>query len=251
MASDSPEPRDRSGSNVGTSSRLPGVHGGEPTRVYFLTDVRLYAEGLSRILDLEPSIRMTGATASAREAMLTVIAAPPDVALIDLRPPEGPEIAQMLQAAAPGTSAVALAIPEAESEVIAWVEAGIARFLPRNGSLEELVAMIHSVARGETICSPYVAAILFRRVAALAGSGPRNPQQPSSAHLTMREMEIVRLIDRGMSNQEIARSLRIALPTVKNHVHNLFEKLQVHRRTEAAAAVLGPRRRIEDIDLEY
>jgi DNA-binding NarL/FixJ family response regulator len=219
--------------------------------VYFLTNVRLFAEGLSQILDLQPTIQVTGATASAREAISTVIATPPDVVLIDLQPPEGPQIVQMLQAAAPQTSVVALAVPEAETEVIAWAEAGVAGFLPREGSLEELIAMIHSVARGETICSPHVAATLFRRVAALAGSSRHGPLQSPTVHLTTREMEIVRLIDRGMSNQEIARSLHIALPTVKNHIHHLLEKLQVHRRSEAASAVLDPRRRIWDMDLRY
>src|SRR5439155_827652 len=109
----------------------------------------------------------------------------------------------------------------------------------REASIDDLVTVIESVARGEAICSPRVAAGLLRRVAALAaGHGGDLPR----AQLTNREREIVRLIDNGLSNKEIARALGIEVATVKNHVHNILEKLQVHRRGEAAARVRGTSR---------
>src|SRR5881296_1366294 len=102
-----------------------------------------------------------------------------------------------------------------------------------------LVDMAMPESRGVAICSPRVAACLLRRVAALAaGHGGDLPR----AQLTNREREIVRLIDNGLSNKEIARALGIEVATVKNHVHNILEKLQVHRRGEAAARVRGTSR---------
>jgi len=93
------------------------------------------------------------------------------------------------------------------------------------------------------VCSPRVAGALLRRIAALATDG-RSDRVP--AHLTNREREIMGLIDEGLSNKEIAKRLRIEVATVKNHVHNILEKLQVHRRGEAAARVRAalPRRAV-------
>jgi len=104
--------------------------------------------------------------------------------------------------------------------------------VPRDGTLADLRAVIESVARGEVVCSPRIAASLLRRIADLAAE--REPPPPE-LRLTSREIEIVELIDQGLSNKEIAQRLSIALPTVKNHVHSILDKLHVHRRAEAAA----------------
>lgn len=92
--------------------------------------------------------------------------------------------------------------------------------------------MVESVPRGETLCSPGIAATLFHRVAALA----RELQlEPIEGRLTARELDVRRLIEEGLANKEIATALSIELPTVKNHVHRILEKLNVRHRTEAAA----------------
>ena len=98
--------------------------------------------------------------------------------------------------------------------------------------MDDLVAVVESVARGECLLSPDIAAKLFRRVATLA----REPRlEPIQETLTARELDVLRLIDEGLSNKEIATALSIELPTVKNHVHSILEKLDVRRRTAAAA----------------
>jgi DNA-binding NarL/FixJ family response regulator len=127
---------------------------------------------------------------------------------------------------------VALALPEAEADVIACAEAGASGYVPREGTLDDVEAVIESVARGEALCSPRIAATLLRRIAATAAE--RQPA-PSEMRLTSREMEIIDLIDEGLSNKEIAQRLCIAVPTVKNHVHSILDKLHVHRRAEAVA----------------
>ena len=107
-----------------------------------------------------------------------------------------------------------------------------------DASVAELVAAIESVARGESLCTPSVAAALMRRLASLARSwADADPIEP----LTRREREILELIDEGLSNKQIAQRLRIELPTVKNHVHHILGKLGVHRRAEAAALARAAR----------
>jgi DNA-binding NarL/FixJ family response regulator len=136
-----------------------------------------------------------------------------------------------LVAAIPEVKVVAFAVPETESDIIACAEAGVAACVTREASFGELVATIERVGSGESLCSPQVAAVLLRRVATLAAA---RSVEPASA-LTGREREILDLIDEGLSNKQIAQRLCIELPTVKNHVHNLLEKLDVQSRYEAAA----------------
>jgi two-component system nitrate/nitrite response regulator NarL len=235
--------RDAAGGGL---ARRPAV-----PRVYLLTDVRLYAEGLVHILEREPSIAMIGTSPSAKQALDAIAEASVEVILLDLKPPEGPAVARLIREAAPDVWLVALAVPEADDDVVAWAEAGIAGVLPRDGSFQDLVRMIHSVVHGETVCSPRVAAALLRRVAVLARSAGRPAPISTGSQLTYRETEVVRLMGRGLSNKEIAQSLGIALPTVKNHIHHVLEKLQVRTRSEAAAIVLRRPRGGQSMDLGY
>ena len=104
-----------------------------------------------------------------------------------------------------------------------------------DASLEDLTVAVESAARGELFCSPRVAFTLLRRVGAMAiqiksAEGEAGPL----SELTLREQEILQLVDRGMSNKEIARHLGIGLATAKNHVHHILEKLHVHRRIDAS-----------------
>lgn len=235
---------------VALRARLP--------RVFVLTDVRLYAEGLVDILEREPSIDVIGTSSSPARAMDAITERSVEVMLLDLQAPEGPAVARAIRDAAPDVWLVALAVPDADDEIVAWAEAGIAGVLPREGSFRDLVLMIHSVVRGETVCSPRTAATLLRRVAVLArtagapaGVDASSTVERPGSGLTSRETEVVRLMGRGLSNKEIAESLGIALPTVKNHIHHVLEKLQVRTRSEAAAVVLGgPRPRL-GMDLRY
>ncbi len=207
-------------------------------RVLVVAEIRLYREGLAQILSRSNDITVVGTAARHEEAVASAVELTPDVVLLDMATSNGLDVARAVAHASPAGRVVALAVPEDDHEVIACAEAGVAGYVPRHASLEELVAVIQSAARGEALCSPRVAASLLRRLAALGG-GPNGAG--FAGHLTAREREIVRLIDGGLSNKEIARELGIEVATVKNHVHNLLEKLQVHRRGEAAARVRGGR----------
>jgi two-component system, NarL family, nitrate/nitrite response regulator NarL len=203
-------------------------------RVFILAGVRFYREGLEQVLGRTSSIDVVGTSAYCGDAVGRIRTLSPDVALLDLAMPEGPAAVRGILQSAPSVKVVALAISEVEDEIIAWAEAGVSGYVSRDAPLTDLVATIEGVPRGEVLCSPRVAASLLSRVGALAVQR-KSYAQPS---LTTREVEIVRLIDQGLSNKEIARALHIALPTVKNHVHHILEKLEVHHRADAASRLV-------------
>jgi DNA-binding NarL/FixJ family response regulator len=201
-------------------------------RVHIVAEVRLYREGLERVLAKEDGLLMVGSSASAPDAIAAISAGTPDVVLLDLGLPEGLEAARAIRIEFPETKVVALAIQEVEEDVIAWAEVGMAGYVNRDASLADLVATIHRAFLGEMLFPPQIAANLVQHLSRIAaGERSAAPLPP----LTARELEIVRRIGEGLSNKEIARALSIALPTVKNHVHNILEKLRIRRRTDAVA----------------
>jgi len=137
----------------------------------------------------------------------------------------------------PSVKVVAITLGETEAEVIQLAEAGVAGYVLPDGSLDDLIIAVESAVRGELYCPPRVAFTLLRRVGAIA-LGSAAAKQEEAGHpvhdLTGREREILRLVDQGMSNKQIARQLGIEVATAKNHVHNILRKLHVHRRIEAS-----------------
>jgi DNA-binding NarL/FixJ family response regulator len=201
-------------------------------RVVIACDIRLYREGLSLHLAREERLGVVGSASSADETFRVARELAPDLLLLDMAMPDSLQIVQELRRIVPDTRVIALTIPEAEGAVIACAEAGVSGFVMREASIAELVEALLSAARGEACMSPRAAAALLRRVGALAAD--RAPSSPR-AELTVREREIVQLIEDGLSNKAIAARLHVELATVKNHVHNILDKLQVHRRGEIAA----------------
>jgi two-component system nitrate/nitrite response regulator NarL len=118
-------------------------------------------------------------------------------------------------------------------DVVAIVEAGVAGYVPKEASVADLVSTLECVSRGEMPCSPRVAAGLSRRIAELAPD--LDSLQRTS--LTVRERQVLALVADDLSNKEIAQRLCIEVTTVKNHVHNMLEKLQVPTRHDAVALV--------------
>jgi DNA-binding NarL/FixJ family response regulator len=201
-------------------------------RVLILAEVGLYRDALGGALGHSERIEVAGATAGLEEALVAVEDLAPDIVLVDTRMPSSADAVRALAAATPQVKVVALAVPEVERNVIAFAEAGASGLVPREGSMQDLVTVIESVSRGEMLGSPGIAATLARHVADLARE---RRLEPIDGRLTARELEVLRLIEAGFSNKQIARTLSIELPTVKNHVHNILQKLNVDRRTEAAA----------------
>jgi two-component system nitrate/nitrite response regulator NarL len=200
------------------------------TRVVVVSEIRLYREGLVDALTRGNALEVAGTAVSANDVLHRLEQMHPDVVLLDCSAGE-PEDARAILAVAPETKLIALAVSDAEEAVIAWAEAGVAGFITREASLQEVIDTIDGVARGETIASPRLTAALDRHVRLSGAAQAARAEE----RLTCREREIVELIDAGLSNKEIASRLAIQVATVKNHVHNILEKLQVGRRGEAAA----------------
>jgi two-component system nitrate/nitrite response regulator NarL len=202
------------------------------TRVLVLAEVGLRREALALSLGSDERFDVVGVAAGLEDAVAAVERVGPEIVLVDMPTPAGANAVRTFVAAAPEIKVVVLAVPEVEADVMAVAEAGAAGYVAREGSMDDLVAAVESVARGECLLSPEIAAKLFRRVATLA----REPRlEPIGERLTARELDVLRLIEEGRSNKEIATALSIELPTVKNHVHSILKKLEVRRRTEAAA----------------
>jgi DNA-binding NarL/FixJ family response regulator len=212
-------------------------------RVYLISSMTLHREGLAEVLARRGGIELVGTAADPDDVPLTVIAAGGAERTIVVLDAGGLDVTEAAPRIARASRARVLAInvPARERDVIACAEAGVACCLTTEASIDDLVAAIESVSRGEAPCSPWTAAVLTRRVAALARErGPAKtapPPVPTTARLTSRELQIVELVDQGLSNKEIARQLCIELPTVKNHVHHILEKLGVRRRADAAAMI--------------
>jgi len=211
-------------------------------RVYLISSMTLHREGLAEVLARREGIELVGTSADPRAVPLTVIGAGGADRTVVILDAGGIDVAEAAPLARASSGPVlAINVPARERDVIACAEAGVACSLTAEASIDDLVAAIASVARGEAPCSPWTAAVLTRRIAALARErrdGAR-PAAPAAAppRLTGRELEIVELVDQGLSNKEIARALCIELPTVKNHVHRILEKLGVRRRADAAELI--------------
>lgn len=204
------------------------------TEVVVVAEVRFYREGLAGLLRDAGGFSVLATATGADEARPLLRALEPDLVVVAADPAARPELVRAIAACLPAARMVVIGVADDHPDVLPLAEAGVAGYVTSDASAEELVAVVRSVARGEASCPPRITAALLQRVASLA----RNRRVETKAgSLTARELEIVALIDRGMSNKQIAADLRIEVATVKNHVHNILEKLHVARRGQAAAAV--------------
>ena len=203
-----------------------------------VAEVRFYRDGLAQLLAHRQGFVVAATARGPEEALAAIREHGPDVVLLALGDATGSSLVQEIVAEAPSSSVVALGVAEEEDDILALAEAGVAGYVTTDGSADDVLAAVESVARGETLCSPRIAATLLRRIAALT---QERRARPDDARLTARERQVLGLIEQGLSNKEIARGLCIEVATVKNHVHNILEKLQVKRRGEAAALLRRPK----------
>ncbi|MFC8130899.1 LuxR C-terminal-related transcriptional regulator [Streptomyces sp. NPDC057302] len=201
--------------------------------VVIIAAVRLYRDGLADVLRQHGTITVAGVAANGSAGVECVRRCRPDLVLVDTSTPGGADTLTELRAVAPQSRVVVLGVAESGAEILECVEAGAVGYVPRDGSLTDLIATLERAGRGEAVCSPDILAELLRRVAELTGCSPFTAN--GSDQLTSRELQVVRLIENGLTNKEIADRLSMAVPTVKNHIHNIFGKLQIRRRSEAAA----------------
>jgi len=203
-------------------------------RLFILSNVQILCEGLSLALSQQPSVIVVG-SADLSTPPAQIAEYHPHVLLLDIATPRGLSMSVPLRQMLPTTKIVAIAVAEVEHEVIACAEAGVSGFVSCKGSIRDVVAAAHSAVRGELVCSPRMAALLFSRLRTLSATRTDAPHNT----LTPREQEVSSLLGQGLSNKEIARLLRIQHATVKNHIHSILSKLQVQRRGQVGARIQG------------
>jgi two-component system, NarL family, nitrate/nitrite response regulator NarL len=195
-------------------------------RIVIVSDIRLYRDGLAWVLSQLDDVAAVVTCRSAVDCVDVGRRCTPNIILVDMSTASSAASARLFAREFSSAKIVALAVPETEPHVLACVEAGVTGYVPREGSIEDLVSAIRHSARGEAVCSPVIAAGLMRRVAALARD------KSAATSLTARELQIAEHIALGASNRVIATRLGIEVCTVKNHVHNILEKLGVDRRAD-------------------
>ena len=205
-----------------------------PIRALLLAPGRLFADALQVALSDGPVV-VAAATADPEEAVALISSLGPGVVLVHAAA-AGPLVIRRL-ARAGAAPVVALGVVDREEDVLAVLEAGAVGYVLHRASLADAVATIEAVGAGRTVCSPRVLAAVFRRLCELSARGLAAGRGDS---LSAREREVMGLIARGLANKQIARTLGIAVCTVKNHVHNLLEKLGVDRRRAAARFASAP-----------
>jgi two-component system nitrate/nitrite response regulator NarL len=198
-------------------------------RVFVVSDVRIYREGLTLALTSAGGFEVVAMAGSDPGLLSSIEGARPDAVIVDLSA-NGMEAIRRVRSELPQLRVVAFGVDENEQDILACAENGVAGYVCREASSEELADNLRSAIRDEVVCSPKIAASLFRRLASLASRATTGDDR-----LTIRERQVLALIRHGLANKQIAVELSIAEATVKNHVHNLLEKLHVKRRAQAAS----------------
>ena len=214
--------------------RIARANGSEeaPQDLLILSDIRFLCEGLAAVLARDGAFAVSVA-ATLDQALAAAAAKPSPIILVDAALPDGRATVARLRQLAPSAQIVALALSETEADVIAWAEAGVCGYVPRNTALDELAAFLGKIMSREQVCSSRIAGGMLRWIADMRAAGAA-VATPDATALTAREDQVVRLVAAGLSNKEIARQLDIGLPTVKSHVHNVLGKLALARRSQVA-----------------
>jgi len=209
-----------------------------PTRIVLVYDHSIMRQGLRAVLEREDDLRVVGEAGTPADAVATVAASRPHVVLLDLKLTAGPQtdgldVCRRLTAAHPGLGVLVLTTFAEDRLVVESVQAGARGYVVKDVDTTELVRAIRAVSRGESAFDARSASAMVR---SLSGGGA-----PDRDRLTDRELDVLRLLARGLSNRAIGGELFISETTVKFHVGNLMRKLVVSRRAEAvyAATKLG------------
>jgi DNA-binding NarL/FixJ family response regulator len=201
-------------------------------RVLLADDQELVRSGFRLILELAEGIEIVGEAADGREAVRLAKELQPDVVLMDVRMPEldGIEAIRRLRQAGVDARVLVLTTFDLDEYVYAAVRAGASGFLLKDAPREQLVTAVQTVARGEALLAPAITQRLIERFVARP---PADEVAPALGELSARELEVLQLVARGLSNAEIAAELVVGEATVKTHVARVLRKLDVRDRVQA------------------
>ena len=224
------------GGSPGPSAAPPEALQAEPIRAMIVDDHALFRRGLEMVLEEEPDIELVGQASDGAEAVEKAAESLPDVLLMDIRMPRssGIEACRAMKEAAPSAKIVILTISDEEEDLFEAIRAGASGYLLKDIPLDEVADAVRAVHGGQSLINPSMAGKLLTEFATLARrDDEERAQEVPAPRLTEREMQVLKLVARGMNNRDIAKELFISENTVKNHVRNILEKLQIHSRMEA------------------
>ncbi|MGH2740384.1 MAG: response regulator [Actinomycetota bacterium] len=206
----------------------------EALRVLVVDDHAIMRRGIQMVLEPETDIDVVGEAADGHEAVEKALELMPDVVLMDVRMPRrsGIEATKQIKEELPHAVILMLTISEEESDLYDAIKAGASGYLLKEIGTEEIADAIRSVASGQSRISPGMATKLLDEFQAMTKRSEERERVPAP-RLTEREMEVLEHVARGMANRDIAKALYISENTVKNHIRNILEKLQLHSRMEA------------------
>lgn len=204
---------------------------GRRIRVLLADDHAVLREATAELVAHQPDMEVVGQTGTGQDTVDRVDELRPDVVVMDIAMPRlnGLEATRRILAEHPETRVLVLTAHDDEKHIIPLLKAGATGYLPKTVSLNELLDAIRATSRGESVLPPQVASIVTRHLA-----GAREPPQEPEMGLTRREMEVLGLLARGLTNHEIARQLSLSVRTVEAHLTHIYTKLDVGSRTEAA-----------------
>jgi two-component system NarL family response regulator len=209
-----------------------------PIRLLVVNEIRLMGSVIVSALEDEADIKVVACVETYNDALLILRETDVDVALVSTRLPDhgGLRLTSAISEVSPATKVLALGLTEEKNRVLRYVEAGASGYILQDDSLEDLVEIVRATQQGKVFVSPQIAAAMMERLSDLAQmfTGLESNMTDTTS-LTAREMEVLELISKGFTNQQIAQHLVIEVGTVKNHVHNILDKLNVSSRSEAAA----------------
>ncbi len=215
-------------------------------RVLIVDDHALFRRGLEMVLEGEADIEVVGEASDGQEAVERAEKTTPDVVLMDVRMPKqsGIEATREIKEMLPSARILMLTISDDEADLYEAIKAGASGYMLKEISIEEIAGAVRSVYQGQSLISPSMASKLLTEFATIVKRREERVQLPGP-RLTERELEVLKLVARGMNNRDIGAELFISENTVKNHVRNILDKLHLHSRMQAV--VYAVREKLLDI----
>jgi NarL family two-component system response regulator LiaR len=209
----------------------------ETIRILIADDHAFVREGTRRILEQEPDLEVVAEAGDGEETVKLACNLKPDVALVDVAMPklDGIEATRRIKALCPAVAVLVLSAYDDDQFIFGLLEAGAAGYLLKSVRGQEIVDAIRAVHAGESVLHPSVARKVLNRFAGVSG---KQRERKSLDLLTEREMEVLKMVTKGLSNKDIADGLCLSVRTVQGHLANIFNKLRVSSRTEAVVHAL-------------
>lgn len=213
----------------------------DPTiRILLVDDQPLFRRAIATLIADQPGLDIVGEAGNGLEAIEMAHALDPDLVVMDVEMPvmNGVEATRRIRDELPGVKVVILTVSETDDHLFDAIRWGAHGYLLKNLRPEQLYDLIRAVMRNETVLSPAIAGRLLREFRERPDRPTVTTVETSGPLLTQREVQVLQLVAEGLSNKEIGGQLSITEGTVKNHVHNALEKLQLENRIQAAAYVI-------------